>query len=94
MLTGVYADWFVGGVACILGLVILLAVWTGYARVYELAKVRWAQHQFGHTATKVMLYLLGLALIGLGIAICMGWKIHWEDKPLSRLFCHGVARLV
>jgi hypothetical protein len=83
-----YADFFVGGVAIVLGVLTLAsAVAPDQAAVYRLPKVRWLAAQYGHNGARGVLIALGVLLLALGVLIVLGWKLTWEsDSPHSR---HG-----
>jgi hypothetical protein len=74
-----FADWFVGGVAIVLGIVALVHALSASERVFELPKMRWLERRYGKKAAKIMLGVLGLILIALGAAIALGFKVNWSS---------------
>lgn len=73
---GVYADWFVGGIACLIGLGFLLSALIGPSPILQLPKMRVLERQVGRTLALAIACLIGVALIALGIAIICGFK--WQ----------------
>ena len=70
------SDLFVGGVASVLGLVILLAGALNWQRSYAYRPARWIEAAYGRGLARVFYVLLGLGLIGLGVAISQGWSFQ------------------
>ncbi len=72
-MSGSIADMFVGVVAVALGLAILLSSATNWQNAYRLRKTRWLEARLGRSGARVVLAVLGVALIALGVAIAMGF---------------------
>lgn len=73
---GVYTDWFVGGIACLIGLAFLVSATIGPAPILHLPKMRVLERQVGRSLALAIACLIGTALIALGIAIICGFK--WQ----------------
>lgn len=71
-------DVVVGFVAAGLGLLLIFASasW-GEAWLMRYAKPRMLAAAFGQPAARVMLVAIGLALIAVGVAIALGWRVNW-----------------
>ena len=74
-----YADFFVGGVAIVLGIVTLTSALAPFEAVYQLPKVRWLTAQYGQNSARGILLVLGILLLALGVVIVLGWKWTWES---------------
>jgi hypothetical protein len=70
-------DVVVGCVAAGLGLLLIATASSGEARLLRYAKPRMLAAAFGQPAARVMLVALGLALIAVGVAIALGWRVNW-----------------
>jgi hypothetical protein len=70
-------DVLVGFVAAGLGLLFVASAVAGEARLLRFAKPRMLAAAFGQTAARVLLALLGAALIALGAAVALGWRVNW-----------------
>lgn len=73
-------DLFVGSVAGVVGLVILLAGALNWQRSYEYRPARWIEAAYGRNLARAFYVLLGLGLIVLGVAISQGWGFN-RSKP-------------
>lgn len=78
-----YADWIVGGIAIAIGIVLCACAAISTEHLYELPKVRWLQQRYGRSATRSVLIVAGVALVALGIAIALGWKVEWNGRRTS-----------
>lgn len=78
-----YADWIVGAVAITIGVLLCASAAISTEHLYELPKVRWLQQRFGRAATRSMLIVAGVALVAVGIAIALGWKVEWNEPRAS-----------
>ena len=75
-----YADFFVGGVAIVLGVITLASALMPYEAVYQLPKVRWLTEQYGQGGARGFLVALGVLLLALGVILVFGWKWTWESE--------------
>jgi hypothetical protein len=73
---GELADWFVGGVACLLGLALTILALVPTSPVFQLPKVRWLERQVGRSLTLIVVGVVGVVLVVVGIAIIRGWKLN------------------
>ncbi|HTN78013.1 MAG TPA: hypothetical protein VL096_22330 [Pirellulaceae bacterium] len=71
---GHLADWFVGGIAIILGLVAIWSAATPESKAFQLTKLRWFEQLYGRQAARMLLAILGCLLIAGGVAIALGFK--------------------
>lgn len=69
-------DVFVGIVTCAAGLWFIFSAVTGHPFLFSLQKFRWTESTFGPRGARIVIALVGLALIGLGAAICSGWRLR------------------
>ncbi len=67
---------FVGAVAVVLGMATLAAAALNWEWCYRLTKIRWIEACCGRLGVRLMLALLGIALIVLGCAIAAGFLRH------------------
>lgn len=79
-----YTDWFVGGVAVLIGLLALVHGIAPREQTFTMPKLRWLEQAYGRTTARVFLGVLGATLILLGIAIALGWKLEWPEERNSR----------
>lgn len=70
-------DLLVGAVSVLLGLFLAGGASLDAPWLMQLAKPRRLADMIGKPGARIMLALLGLSLIGLGIAIASGWRVHW-----------------
>ena len=70
-------DAFVGGVAAILGIAIILGAAGRRTWLLERRGARSLVAALGQSAARVVLGLIGIALVMLGILIALGWRHHW-----------------
>ena len=75
-----YTDWFMGGVALVIGVVALAHGILPREQPFTLPKLRWFEQTYGRGATRILLTVVGVALIMLGVAIALGWKMHWPEE--------------
>ncbi len=66
------SDVFVGGVAMILGSVVVSAAVFNWEWYYQLNKPRWVEEKWGRGRARVIFALIGSALIVLGGIIAIG----------------------
>lgn len=71
-----YNDLLVGTVAGVIGAITLLAGACNWESAYRYRPARWIEASCGRVPARVFYVLLGLALIGLGIAISQGWGVY------------------
>jgi ABC-type Fe3+ transport system permease subunit len=69
-------DLLVGTVAGVLGVIILLAGALNWESAFRYRPARWIEASYGRVIARVFYVVLGLALIGLGIAISQGWVVN------------------
>jgi hypothetical protein len=65
-------QYFVGGVAMVLGLLALVAAVHNHQRYYVLPKIRWIEARWGRPAARTFYALLGAILLGLGVVVLLG----------------------
>jgi small neutral amino acid transporter SnatA (MarC family) len=68
------ADLFVGTVAAILGLCLVLAALVNWSWYYSLRSARFLEARLTRTGARMFHGLLGLALVALGLALAAGWR--------------------
>lgn len=68
-----YEQLFVGGISILLGTLALVAGASNREIFFELKKIRWIEGLGGRMLARATYALLGLVMIGLGIAIAMGF---------------------
>jgi len=71
-------DLFVGVVAGIVGLVLITAAVFDGQWLMQLAHPRMLAAVLGQTGARILIGLIGLALIALGAAVASGWRVHWS----------------
>ncbi len=71
-------DLFVGAVAGIFGLVLITAAVFDGQWLMQLAHPRMLAESLGKTGARILIGLMGLALIALGVAVASGWRVHWS----------------
>lgn len=71
-----YNDLLVGTVAGVIGAITLLAGVCNWETAYRYRPACWIEASYGRVPARVFYVLLGLALIGLGIAISQGWGVY------------------
>jgi hypothetical protein len=86
-----YSDWLVGLVAAILGTAIFLAGALNWEQSYRFRPARWIESTYGRGAARTFYVLLGLGLIGLGVAISQGWRFQ-RAKPRAAVALSGAPR--
>jgi hypothetical protein len=86
-----YADWFVGSVAIVVGLVTLYGAIAQPTNFYELPKIRWFERQYGRSATRALLGAIGVLMLVLGVAIALGVKLHWNEEQQAATDRHRLA---
>lgn len=67
-------DVFVGGVAIVLGMIVLVGGGGNFSWWFELRKARWLESRLGRQAARVLFALFGIMLILLGLAIACGFS--------------------
>jgi hypothetical protein len=72
-----YTDWFVGGVAIVLGLLSLGAGIRNDDRVFQLRKLRWLSERWGRNRARWFLAVAGTILIAGGVLIALGYTVNW-----------------
>jgi len=75
-----YADWIVGAVAIMLGLVLCYSAAASRPQMYDLPKIRWLESRMGRRATQAIIVLLGVLLVAVGVAVALGWKMNWQQR--------------
>jgi hypothetical protein len=70
----VVSDWFVGGVAIVLGVAALWLAIRNDDRVFQLAKVRWLAELWGRGPARWLVGIIGALLFAGGIAIALGFS--------------------
>jgi hypothetical protein len=70
-------DWFVGGVAIAIGLVALVAALRNDQRAFALPKLFWLDQKLGRGRARLVMALIGAALIALGTLIALGYSVRW-----------------
>ncbi|MFP6676352.1 MAG: hypothetical protein VB878_14810 [Pirellulaceae bacterium] len=73
-------DWFVGGMAAILGGILTYAATTDAAWFFELGKIRRLEGRIGRRGAKWVSIAIGLTLILLGGAIASGGKLNFSSS--------------
>ena len=68
---------FVGGVAAAFGVALLVGAALNAAWLLERRGARTLVAGLGQPAARAVLGLVGLALIALGIALALGWRLNW-----------------
>jgi len=68
----------VGMVACSLGLILIAGTALDASWLMELGRPRLLAAAIGKPGARLALGLIGLGLIALGIAIALGWRVHWS----------------
>ena len=71
-------DLFVGAVAGMFGLALIAAAAFDSQWLMQLAHPRMLAESLGKTGARILIGLLGLALIALGAAVASGWRVHWS----------------
>lgn len=80
-----YADWIVGSVALVLGVTLCWSAVQVSPWLFALPKVQWLERRLGNRAAQAILLVIGLVMIGLGIAIAAGWKVNWPSDRHTTL---------
>jgi len=70
------SDIFVGSIAVVIGVTALLTALYNWERPYQFWLARIIARQFGHTSARIYYASLGLLIIGLGVFIALGFRIH------------------
>ncbi len=65
-------QFFVGGVAAVLGLLALWASVHNHDRYYQLPKIRWMEDRWGRTTARMAYAILGVVLLALGAYVSLG----------------------
>ena len=88
-------DLFVGGVAITLGLCMFLVAACNWEWFFSLRKAQWLEKRWGRGGVRCLYAVIGLGLIGLGVAISMGYAPNARAKNAARLLNDGgsVGRL-
>ena len=76
-------DVFVGLVSAVLGLLALVAAMFRWQAPYQLRLVKQVEQRWGRAAAQLMLATVGIVLIGLGIAIALGFRLTQKQKPAA-----------
>ena len=67
-------DLFVGGMAIVVGSLLLLAAAIGSNVPFQLPKLRWLEAKIGRGAARAVLAAIGTAVVAIGILIVVGWR--------------------
>jgi hypothetical protein len=70
-------DILVGAMTAALGLVIILGAAGGRTWLLERRGARSLVEAFGQPAARIVLVLIGFALIILGALLALGWRLNW-----------------
>ena len=65
-------QFFVGGVAGLLGLLALWASIQNHDRYYQLPKIRWIEDRWGRTRARIFYAVLGIALLAVAVYVSLG----------------------
>ena len=65
-------DWFIGGIAALLGLLFVVAATGNVEWYFQLRKIHRLEDRFGRKGARFTTVVVGLGLIVLGAAIAMG----------------------
>jgi hypothetical protein len=65
-------QFFVGGVAMMLGFAALLAAFQNHDRYYQLPKIRWVDERWGRGTARAAYVFLGACFLALGIFVFLG----------------------
>jgi hypothetical protein len=71
-------DVVVGVVAGCLGLYLIAGAATNGRWLMELGRPRMLVAALGPAAARISLGLLGVGLVALGVAVALGWRVHWS----------------
>lgn len=72
---------FVGGTSIVLGVLSVAAGATNHEPFFQLRKIKWIETRGGRTMARATYAILGITLIGLGIAIAMGFAPNASASP-------------
>lgn len=70
-------DLLVGGLAAIVGLALIAGAIVNGSWLLSLPKFRRLSESIGKAAARVVIALLGIAVIAIGITIASGWRMQW-----------------
>jgi ABC-type tungstate transport system substrate-binding protein len=70
-------DIFFGAITAALGIAMMVGASLGGRWLLERRGARSLVAAIGRPAARIVLGLLGLALIALGIAVALGWRLNW-----------------
>jgi hypothetical protein len=70
-------DLVVGGLAAIIGLALIAGAIVNGSWILSLPKFRLLSESIGKTAARVVIALLGVAVIAISITIASGWRMTW-----------------
>ena len=76
-----FENYFVGGVAVVLGSLVLAGAVLNVEWYFRLRKARWVESRAGRKGVRVVYGIVGTGLILIGIAIAMGFS---ATKAMSR----------
>ena len=70
-------DWFMGGLAIALGVVLLVSAALGARWLMELGRPKWLAEKLGTAGARGVLMAIGALTIALGIVVFSGWRPPW-----------------
>jgi hypothetical protein len=70
-------DLLVGGLAAIVGLVLTAGAILDGPWLMSLPKLRRLTGAIGKPAARIVIALVGVAVIAAGVTIASGWRMHW-----------------
>jgi hypothetical protein len=70
-------DLFVGGIVAALGMTMVAGAVQGATWLLERRGARTLVGAFGKPTARAILAVAGVALIALGTAIALGWRLNW-----------------
>lgn len=71
-------DLFMGGISAAAGIAAILGAVFDGPWLMERVHARLLANSIGKPLARVLLGLIGVALVALGAAIALGWRVHWE----------------
>lgn len=70
-------DVVVGAVSAALGLFLLVGAIVNSRWLMSLRRPRMLAESIGPSAARAILGLVGAAIVALGIAVALGWRVNW-----------------
>jgi len=64
---------FVGGTSIALGAISIAASASNHEAFFQLTKIKWIEMRGGRSLARAIYALIGVTLVGLGVAIAMGF---------------------